>query len=189
MKLKKLQKQYVQKSRIFLYPLLGIRRGVSVTPLQTYMTWEGKYTVHDNRFIVTYHLRNDDDFKHFEEQKLLSNPLFCDFFELEDGTGAYIFDFSKYKKEYKLIVNGKYSMLPDEFKKKILGFFKNHHQHHIAISSYLQPEKFISDYARLLAVKESLLEEVGELCSLPDLNLEKLDCKEKVFNFETINNL
>jgi hypothetical protein len=189
MKINQLQKDYIQKSRIFLYPLLGIRRGTSITPIQTYMTWDGIYTVNDYRFIAVYHLRDDEDFKHFEEKKLLGNPLFCDFFELEDGTGAYVFDFSKHKREYKLIVNGKYSMLSDEYKQQILGFFKNHHRHHASILSYLQPQKFTAEYAKLLNCPEKLLKEVGELCSLPDLNLEKLELKKKVYNFESVNNL
>lgn len=189
MKLKKLQKQYIQKSRIFLYPLLGIRRGGSTTPVQTYLTWDGVYTVNDYKFIAVYHLRDDEDFKFFEEKKLLGNPLFSNFFELEDNNGAYVFDLSDYKKEYKLIVNGKYSRLSEEFKNKVLQFFKNHHVHHMSILSYLQPQKFTADYARLLNVQESLLKEVGELCSLPDLNLEKLDVKKKILNFESVNNL
>ena len=189
MKLKKLQKQYIQKSRIFLYPLLGIRRGGSNTPVQTYLTWDGMYTVNDYKFIVVYHLRDDEEFKNFEEKKLLGNPLFSDFFELEDGSAAYVFDLSEYKKEYKLIVNGKYSMLPEAYKNKVLSFFKNHHQHHTSIMSYLKPEKFIGNYAQLLGVKESLLREVGELCSLPDLNLEKLEIKKKVLNFDSVNTL
>lgn len=189
MKLTQLQKEYIQKSKLFFYPLLGIRRGVSVTPLQTYIEWEGIYTVNDYKFIAVYHLRDDEEFKQFEDKKLLGNSLFCDFFELEDGTGAYVFDFSKYKRDYKLIINGKYSMLSEEYKQQILGFFKNHHRHHISILSYLQPEKFTADYAKLLDVPEKLLKDVGELCSLPDLNLEKLEVNKKIFTFESINNL
>jgi hypothetical protein len=189
MKLEQLQKEYIQKSRIFLYPLLNIRRGVSVTPIQTYMTWENYFKVTDYKFIMTYHLRDDVDFKNFEEQKLLGNPLFFDFFELKDGTGAYVFDYLDYKKEYKLIVNGKYSLLPEDYKKKILLFFKNHQKHQASIMSYLEPEKFFKDYAKLLNVSEQLLIEVGELCSLPNLKLESLNIKKKIFNFDSVNNL
>ena len=39
--------KYFQKSMIFLYPILGIKRGTSVTPLQTYFKWEGRYTAED----------------------------------------------------------------------------------------------------------------------------------------------
>ena len=49
--IKSLITDYVQKSRIFLYPQLRIRRGVSVTPIETYMCWPGKYSIKDSVLI------------------------------------------------------------------------------------------------------------------------------------------
>ena len=43
MKIQSLYRDYIQKSKLFLYPLLDIKRGVSVTPTETYMAWKGKY--------------------------------------------------------------------------------------------------------------------------------------------------
>lgn len=189
MKIKALQAKYIQKSRIFFYPILGIRRGVSVTPVDTFITWKNMYTVNDYKFIVTYHFRDDEDFKKFEEHKLLGNPLFENSFELEDGTYAYVFDMSTYKKEYKLIINGKYSKLDVAYKRKILLFFRNHHVHHAMIESYLYPKMYFKDYAKLLNIDKSILKKVGELCSLPDLNQEMLIFSKKVINFESVNNL
>ena len=71
MKITSVRKNYIQKSRIFLYPMLNIRRGVSVTPVQTYLTWENVYTVEDCKMIALYHLRDDKEFKDFEEQNYL----------------------------------------------------------------------------------------------------------------------
>ena len=194
MRLPCLWPKYIQKSRIFFYPILRIRRGVSVTPINTYMTWENKYSLQDYKFIVTYHLRDDKEFKDFEEQKLLNNPLFHDFYELEDNTGAYVFDFSNYKSDYKKIMHGKYSMLSDEYKRTILGFFQNHRKHHAYIESYLYPEKYFDNYAEMLITDrvdklamKKLLESVGELCSLPDLEQEKLAITAKVVTFELDN--
>jgi hypothetical protein len=189
MRLKQLQKEYIQKSRIYLYPLLGIRRGVSITPIQTYMQWDKDYPLTSHKFITVYHLRDDLEFKQFEEKMLLGNPLFSEFFELNDGTAAYVFDFSEHAENYEYIVKGKYSLLSDTYKQKILAFFKDHHTHHISIHSYLEPKKFFNDYAILLDVSEKLLEEVGELCSPPNLNLEKLKIKKKLFTFDSVNNL
>ena len=179
MKLTSLYPSYIQKSRLFLYPILRIRRGVSVTPVQTYITWEDKYSLKDYKFIVLYHLRDDKEFKHFEQEKLLNNPLFETFYELDDDLGAYIFDFSEYKADFKKIINGKYSLISDEYKKTILAFFKNHRRHHTYVESYLHPKKYFSNYAELLAEKTDkssmikLLASVGELCSLPDLTQER----------------
>lgn len=176
---------YIQKSRLFLYPLLGIRRGNSVTPKETYMSWDNVYTFDDNKLIVVYHQREDLEFKKFEQQ-IQENKFFETFFELEDDTVAFVFDFTKHKSEFQKIVKGKYSKLSDEFKTRILKFFKNHRKHHIYIQSYLYPNKYYKMYGHVLNVPSSLLKEVGELCSLPDLEREKLKKSAKVFNLESI---
>jgi hypothetical protein len=142
---------------------------------------------------VLYHLRDDKEFKMFEEKMLLNNPLFDTFFELDNDFGAYVFDFSDHKSDYKKIINGKYSLLSSEYKRTILNFFKNHSRHHAYVESYLMPARYFNNYADLLAAPADkasmvrLLKNVGELCSLPDLTQEKLTVKEKVINFESIN--
>lgn len=180
---------YIQKSRLFLYPLLGIRRGGSITPVQTYMTWDEMYNVNSCKFIAVYHLRDDQEFKVFEEAALMGNMLFENFFELEDGKGAYVFDFTPHRKEYKKIMHGKYSLLDEDYKVKVLKFFKNYKKHHAYIESYLYPELYFSNYATLLRVKISLLKSVGQLCDLPDLTQEVLKTPVKILNLQTINNL
>ena len=57
-----LYKEYFQKSRIFMYPLLGMKRGSSVTPIETYIAWEGVYEAHDAKLVCKYYLRNDPEF-------------------------------------------------------------------------------------------------------------------------------
>jgi hypothetical protein len=179
--------KYIQKSRIFLYPALKIRRGVSVTPVQTYMSWEGMYELEDNKFIVVYHLREDRDFKNFEDKALLGNDAFVDFYEVEDNNGAYIFDYEIYKDDYNCIRRGKYSELSKPYKQRVLRFFKNHARHHAHVESYLYPEKYIKTYAKILNVQPSLLERVGELCSKPELKQEQLISEKKVINLQTFN--
>ena len=177
---------YIQKSRIFLYPLLGIRRGASIVPTDTYLQWENVYKLSDCKFITIYHLRDDKEFKEFEEKSLLNNPLFENFFEIEDNKGVYIFDFSKYKEDYFNIIKGKYSKLNDDYKLNILNFYKNRKKHHSVIQSYLFPERFFSIYAKLLNVKLNLIEKVGELCSLPDIQKESLKAESKIYKFENL---
>jgi hypothetical protein len=187
MKIKSLHREYIQKSRLFLYPALGIKRGFSVTPVQTYMSWEGRYSLSDNKLIIVYHMRDDQDFKLFEDVKLLGNPLFHEFFELEDeGLGAYVFDFSEMAEDYNKIVNGKYSMLSGKHKRTVLGFFKNHSSHHVYIESYLNPKKYFVMYSALLGVEISILKKVGELCSIPDQEEEELKMGIKTMNFSQI---
>ena len=187
MVLTSIYKKYIQKSRIYLYPALKIKRGVSVTPVQTYMGWKDTYGLTDNKFVVVYHLRDDKDFKIFEEKALYNNDLFLDFYELEDGEGAYIFDFSEFAEDYKKIRMGKYSKLSTAYKQRILRFFKNHARHHAHVESYLYPDKYFKTYGKILGVQPALLEQVGELCSKPDLKQEILLTEKKVINLETFN--
>jgi hypothetical protein len=188
MEIKSLIKDYVQKSRIFLYPLLKIRRGVSVTPIETYMCWPGKYSIKDSVLICLYHVRDDSDFKTFEETFLLGNKYFLDFFTIdgENEKAAYVFDLSDFKEEYFYILKGRYSKLNSSYKKTILEFFKNHKAHYNRIYSYLYPVKYYNDYAKLLGVEKNLLSKVGELCSRPDLSKECLDMSTKNVTFDTI---
>lgn len=188
MKIESLYRDYVQKSRLFLYPILGIKRGHSVTPIETYVSWDGKYTVEDYKFICVYHIREDNDFKLLEQHKLIENKLFHEYIPLDGNKGAYVFDFSSKEADFRAFLNGKYSQLSDEHKKIILGFFNNNSAHHVYIESYLSPKRFIPTYAALLAnpkregeverIKDTLLE-VGELCSPPNLEKETLKTEIK----------
>lgn len=59
---------YSQKSKLFLYPLLKIRRGVSVTPISTYTSWVGHYDHTDYKLMCTYHIRDDKEFHLLKKQ-------------------------------------------------------------------------------------------------------------------------
>jgi hypothetical protein len=173
MRIKKLYTKYAQKSKIFLYPLLEIKRGGSVTPIQTYMEWLDTYKVTDRKLLCLYYLRDDLEFKNFEKKVLLSHPKFENFFYISEDRGLYVFDFSDENDLFDKIIAGKYSTISKNHKDKILQFFSNNNSSLIYIDSYLNPQKYIKDYANLLGVTEELLKSVGELCALPDLDQEK----------------
>lgn len=184
--MKEVLKEYTQKSRIFLYPLLGIQRNISIVPIQTYMNWDNYCTIEDNKLLCLYHLRDDNEFKNFEKTKLSGNKLFCDFkFVDEDNKGVYVFDMNHLKVNWKNILLGRYSKLSPSHKNIIVNFFKN--SPNLAhIESFLFPEKYFSLYAQLLNVNEKVLKEVGELCPRPDFEKEKL--KLNIKNLDSISN-
>ena len=62
-----LYKKYFQKSKIFLYPLLDIKRGTSVVPSETYLSWNDTINSEDMKLICTYHFRTDDEYTKFEK--------------------------------------------------------------------------------------------------------------------------
>ena len=182
MKIKKLYTKYAQKSKIFLYPILGIKRGGSVTPVETYLEWVGKYTKQDRKLICLYHIRDDNEFKNFERRVLLAHPKFENFYYTENNQGIYVFDYEPDKDLYDKVLQGKYSTIKKEHKEKILDFFSNNKGSMVYIDSYLNPEKYMSDYANLLGVSLELLKSVGELCEFPDEEKEKCTEKEAQIN-------
>lgn len=177
--IKTLTKEYIQKSRIFLYPLLNIKRGSGATPLESYVSWNDVVLPNECKLICTYALREDDDFKKFEKTHLLKNTLFDCYYDLEDGNGAYIFNFSDYKSDWDCFMNGSYSNFTTKTKDKIIDFFSTNTTNKEHVMSYLYPERFYDNYAELLAVNVKVLKKVGQLCSQPDMYKENLTAKIK----------
>ncbi len=77
---KNLYTKYTQKSRMFLYPLLGIKRGSAVVPNETYVSITNMYKPEDMKLVCLYHLRQDLEFRMFEKSKLSGNSRFDTFY-------------------------------------------------------------------------------------------------------------
>ena len=75
--LKNIYKKYFQKSKIFLYPLLGIKKGITFVPNETYMSWDNLYTINDNKLILLYKISIDKliDYNLFEKNHLKKNKF------------------------------------------------------------------------------------------------------------------
>lgn len=177
-------KEYFQKSRVFLYPALGIKRGVSVTPVQTHMSWANRYTSAEAKLCCLYHLRNDAEFKTFEQAKLLGNKYFHEFVQVEEREGVYVFDLSTLKEDWNNILTGRYSKISKEHKRIIRNFIGLNSPNLPYVDSFLFPEKHFKLYSELMGVEESLLKSVGELCSLPDAEKETL--RVSISNLEIV---
>ena len=171
---KLLYRQYFQKSRVFLYPALDIRRGGSVTPIQTYVSWEDHYKPEDRKFVCLYHLRDDEDFTRFEKHKLLGNLNFHDFKQVEEDKGVYVFDYKFIGKDWDHFIEGRYSKMSSVHKRTITQFYGSYSSSFEYVESMLYPDKYYQKYAKILNVDIDLLKEVGELCSPPDLTRESL---------------
>lgn len=169
-----LYKKYFQKSKIFLYPLLDIKRGTSVVPNETYLSWNDTINSEDMKLICTYHFRTDDEYTKFEKNVLLKHNRLVDLIKVNDDTVVVIFSFSDLKSDWFYFINGQYSKMNTETKRKILDFFDKKSGNYAYVESYLFPEKHFETYAKILGVDENLLKSVGELCNKPDLEKEKL---------------
>jgi|TARA_R110000744_G_scaffold721_3_gene2744 hypothetical protein len=165
---------YFQKSKVFLYPLLKLKKGLPFVPKETYVAWENVYSVKDCRFFCEYKAKYTDKFKKFISDYLRTNPYFEDYVALEDNKHLFIFDFSVIKSDYSRFIAGKYSQLTLESKVTILDFFANEVKVADYVQGFLSPEDLHQDYAEFLAVEIETLEKVYEICTPPDLEKETL---------------
>lgn len=173
MALNSVYRKYFQKSKVFLYPILGIKRGVSVVPVETYINWKGYYKSEDMKLICVYDVRTDDEYKNFEKNTLLSHNRLSDFVKV-NNQAVLTFDLSDLGDDWFHFINGRYSKISMNLKQKILAFFDKYSGNYAYMHSYLIPEKYFNNYAELLGVEPEMLIQVGELCTKPDIDKETL---------------
>jgi hypothetical protein len=169
-----LYRKYFQKSKIFIYPLLGIKKGTKIVPSETYISWGTKISTEDMKLVCVYNTVVTEEYMNFETHVLLKHSRLCDYTKINSTTSVFIFDFSDLSDDWFHFINGKYSKISMNIKRKILDFFDKNGGNHLYVKSYLFPDKFFETYANILNVSEDLLKEVGELCDKPDLNKELL---------------
>jgi hypothetical protein len=186
-KIDSLYNKYFQKSKVLLYPALNINRGVSVTPIQTFVAWKGYFTTEDRKLCSLYYERNDLEFKNFETKVLKGNPLYHNSEKFLKDINVYIFSFDSLKRDWDMFIAGKYSKFTEKHKNNILNYYKANSANYAFIESYLYPERFFTIYAELLGVSIQELKEVGELCSKPDFDKEILETSEQSYGLNKNN--
>jgi hypothetical protein len=165
--------QYFQKSKIFLYPLLDIRKGKDFVPIETYICWDGLYHTNEYKYICVYDTPRSLKFNNFEKSCLLSHPL-IDYQEQNKDKQIYVFDYFKYKHDFDMFLNGQYSKFSIKTKEKILNYFGEIGKISGYIKSYLNPEEYHEIYAEALDVNINIIKQTHELCTPPDLTKETL---------------
>lgn len=170
----KLYADYFQKSKVFLYPVLGIAKKSSIQVKDTFISWENVYTEEDKKFIVLYENVKTEAFNAFMHKVLLSSPLYESHKFTQDDQGIFVFDYSIIEEDWQHFLQGKYSKLSKIMKDSIMKYYGHKSGDGQYVKSYLYPQDFFHIYADLLNVKESLLKEVGELCDKYNPELEKL---------------
>lgn len=183
----KLESTYYQKSKMFLYPHLGIKGGATAVPAKTFMRWQGLYASEDRKLICRYYMRDDDEFRDFEFKTIKGSPRYDTMYHLSNGFAAYVFDFNTddIKHDYDAVMLGHYSKTSNDFKRITLDYYNLNKTHVNYIDSYLNPANYYNQYADLLIVPGShggdkryevykALLEVEELCSPPDVSKETL---------------
>jgi len=176
MVINQLYKKYFQKSKILLYPLLGIERG-NIAPLEVYLSIVGKYTPQDQKLICVYDPTSDENYLELKKERLEKHSLLSEQFVDKNGHEVFVFDFSKYASTWNLLLDGKYSQIPIKEKNIILNFFEKNSGNYIYIHSYLFPNKWHERYAEILDVPVDLIKEVNELIDKPDFEKETFHYK------------
>jgi hypothetical protein len=182
--MKQIYKSYFQKSKVFLYPLLGIKKGVRFVPIETYIGWDNNEISPKDTLICVYSIEDgpatNKAFQSFAKFELKKNELYHSEYEIDD-LRIFIFDLSFFKRDIQKFKEGKYSQFSRLTKKIIMHFFDNGTVAEY-MESYLYPEEYYEVYSDLLNVPISTLEEVVELCDKPDL--EKEDFKKSLIELE-----
>ena len=164
--------EFFQKSKVFLYPLLKIRKGVSHVPVQTYVAWENVYSTENNRFFCEYSTKMTSTFKKFSFNYLQNHKLFEDYIELNNDKHLFIFDFTAYKSDFQRFISGAYSQFSLNNKISILDFFSNQKKISSYVEGFLSPEDVDELYAKELGVDVEIIQKIYEVCSPPDLKKE-----------------
>jgi hypothetical protein len=178
MPIKSVYSKYFQKSKVFLYPLLGIKRGSKIIPSETYIAWNNEIKTEDMKLVCLYHPNDTDDYLKYEKEVLLKNTRLYNIKEIDEHNKLFIFDFADIKDDWKNFINGKYSKISENLQNIILEFFEKNSANYIYMKSYLKPDRYFEDYAECLGVESEMLALVGELCGKPDLEKETLITKE-----------
>ncbi len=167
-----LYKKYFQKSKIFMYPLLGIERG-NIAPEQVYFSIRDKYKPEDRKLVLLYDPKMDLKFEPLKEERLINHKLLIEWMEDNNGNQIFVFDMSGFASDWDLFLAGKYSQMSLKVRNQILNYFVKNSANYSYLHSFLLPDKWFKQYAEILDVSEELLKEVGELCDSPNLVKEQ----------------
>lgn len=179
MALTQLYKTYFQKSKSFLYPVLGIRKGSYTSPIQTYTSWEDKIKHTDQKLLCVYD-SSSKGFPAFQRDILFNHPMFEDILPVTPERTIIQFDFSMYADDWKHFLAGKYSKLSTRLKQSVRNYFGPMTAEYAYMESFLFPEKYFNLYTELLYAPNDVaegyetLKSVGELINPLDLEKETL---------------
>jgi hypothetical protein len=167
---------YVQKSRIFLYPLIGAKNiDIHLQP-KTYISWSSKIHPLDKKLIVIFDQTDKapELLINHEKRYLFSSGFFDEssYRQITNDKSLYIFNLENFKNDYNLFLEGRYSEMSDVAKEKIMKYYSISLDNVEYVESWLYPGRYYSIYADLLNVSQSTLSK--ELCSPPDMTKENL---------------
>jgi hypothetical protein len=158
---------YNQKSYLFLYPVLNLKRNSLIKPKQTYVH-SSEVDISDHTLIIEYDL-SVETMRQFAKNWLYTNPLFLK----QKGDFLFYFNLSPYRDDWSRFIKGEYSRFSKPFKTTVLEHYKSDRELHELVNSYLFPENHYLEYSDYYGVPVKTLREVGQLIDPPNLDREK----------------
>ena len=125
MAIKSVYSKYFQKSKVFLYPLLRIKRGAKIVPSETYLAWNDIVKTEDMKLVCLYHPKEKEEYELYENKILLKHNRLHDIVSIDANNKLFIFDFSDLKDDWQHFINGRYSKMQNNIKGDICSFFMN----------------------------------------------------------------
>jgi hypothetical protein len=162
---------YFQKSKVFLYPLLKFKKGMSYVPMQTYVCWGDVYTPDDYMLLCEYRAKTTNGFKIFYNNYLKKHELFFNHIDMGNNKHMFIFNLKDYKYDFDRFMLGKYSQFSLKSKMTILDFFNSPGTMLNFVTAFLSPDTAHLEYAKELNVDIKDIIKIYEVCSI--LNLKK----------------
>jgi hypothetical protein len=165
---------YVQKSKLFILPLICPRPISEDVIVKTYLELNDDLKVRDCHFILELDATdNPDELKEIERKYLFMSPYLRHelFKKIKDNHNLYVFDLRSISQEYEFFVKGQYSLISAIFKDTIIRHYNNTRKEEY-IRAWLYPDQHRNIYADLLGMHPEELH--YELCNKPDLDKEKL---------------
>lgn len=174
--------EYFQKSKVFLFPLLGLPKNATFIPECTYLSWKGVYTPRDRKLIIIYNCDDSPEWHDFAE-KLRKRTFFSNLqYGLDATVCVVVMDMNSFEKTYLSVLQGKYSQISVDHQSICMTYFGMKSGEWAYVETYFKPDKYRKLYAGLYGVEESTLK--GELCSMPDAEKECLKLITNLNNVE-----
>jgi hypothetical protein len=171
--------KFIQRSKLFIYPLLYIPKNVELYPKETYVSLVRKNKTiigsEDKKLICLYDEIKKEADRKSEKDHILLNKYFHDVKCYDDQPCLHVFHLDRLyiDHDWNVFLKGQYSDISPLSKKTISDYYKDT-DYEPYINSYLYPDKYYDKYADLLDIPVNILEDNIELLSPPDLNKETL---------------
>jgi hypothetical protein len=171
--LKDIYRTYFRKAGPFLYPTLNLPINKNFPSSGVYTALDDEIKKEDRKLIYTFD-PNKEGYRQYMNRVHKTNSNFIEEIQISHDLTALIFDCSAATETWDAYLNAKYSQFRDQDKKLILKYFSYNKANLLYLTSFLYPERYFEQYAKILDVDLELLKGVGELCDKPNFEEEHL---------------